>query len=139
MLERDAILRLIPHQGRMCLLDRVISWDAEGIVCETSAHRHPDHPLRHRGRLPGVSLIEPGLQAAALHGALIAKAPQLPGLVIGLREVEVRVDDAASLPAPLRVEAMLLATVPGGVRYRFTVGDVVVGEGMIAVPVGDAG
>lgn len=134
MLDRDAILQLIPHQGRMCMLDRALSWDAERIVCETSAHREPDHPLRHRGRLPGVSLIEPGLQATALHGALTAGVPQPPGLVIGLREVEVRVDDAASLPAPLTIEATLLAHAPGGFRYRFTVGDVVIGEAMIAVP-----
>ena len=37
---------LIPHQGRMCLLDAVLSCSPERIVCRASNHQAPDHPLR---------------------------------------------------------------------------------------------
>ena len=32
MLNAAEIAALIPHQGRMCLLDQVDSWDAPGII-----------------------------------------------------------------------------------------------------------
>ena len=47
MLGREAIAALIPHQGAMCLLERVIEWDKDRIVLATSTHRAPDNPLRH--------------------------------------------------------------------------------------------
>jgi len=71
MLTREHILGLIPHQGTMCLLDRVLDWSAGEIVCAASSHLAPDNPLRRDGRLGAICGIEYGLQAAALHGALV--------------------------------------------------------------------
>ena len=53
MIERDDILQLIPHQGGMCLLDRVLSWDEANIHCQSRAHVRADMPLRSNGRLRG--------------------------------------------------------------------------------------
>ena len=50
-LDRDWIAAHVPHQGRMCLLDAVLSWDASAIECSASSHRACDHPLRAHGRL----------------------------------------------------------------------------------------
>ena len=72
MLTRQQILALIPHQGMMCLLDRVAAWSAADITCGASSHLSPDNPLRRDGRLGAICGIEYGLQAAALHGASCA-------------------------------------------------------------------
>ena len=89
-LDRDAIARLVPHAGAMCLLDRALSWDAEGIACEADRHRDPANPLRRDGRLPAICGVEYALQAMALHGALLAPggaAAQPAGYLSSLRDV----------------------------------------------------
>ena len=70
MLERSAIEGLIPHSGRMCLLDRVDSWGQSSIACVSQSHHHIDNPLREGGRLNAAVLIEYGAQAAAVHARL---------------------------------------------------------------------
>jgi len=71
-LNRQWIERHIPHAGRMCLLDEVLAWDANRIVCRSSTHRHVDNPLRVNGTLGAACGIEYAAQAMAVHGALIA-------------------------------------------------------------------
>ena len=65
---------LIPHQGSMCLLERVIEW--------SDATDHPGNghaslarkPVTLEWRLQAVHLCEYGAQAMAVHGALRAQA-----------------------------------------------------------------
>ena len=85
-----AIRDLIRHSGSMCLLERVISWDAARLKATTGTHRRADNPLRRDGRLDSVHLCEYGAQAMAVHGGLLAqqqgrRAP--PGLLASLRDV----------------------------------------------------
>ncbi|MGH8327695.1 MAG: phosphotransferase, partial [Steroidobacteraceae bacterium] len=90
MLDREAIAALIPHQGAMCLLERVLEWDAEHAVLATATHRSPDNPLRSCGRLRALHLCEYGAQAMAVHGGLVARAAgsqARPALLVSLREV----------------------------------------------------
>jgi predicted hotdog family 3-hydroxylacyl-ACP dehydratase len=139
LLDRAGIARLIPHQGRMCLLDRVEAWDAGSIRCRSSAHRDPANPLRRDGRLAAVCMVEPGLQAMALHGALVAGGPQAQGFVTSLREVEIAMRFVDHLPDDfLAVEATLLAAERQGFVYTFavraTAGPVCTGQAVIIVP-----
>jgi predicted hotdog family 3-hydroxylacyl-ACP dehydratase len=76
-LDRAWIEQHIPHKGRMCLLDEVLSWDAAHIRCRSTSHRAPDNPLRAHGRLGAACGIEYGAQAMAVHGALIAASAPL--------------------------------------------------------------
>jgi predicted hotdog family 3-hydroxylacyl-ACP dehydratase len=71
--DRAWIERRIPHQGRMCLLDAVLDWSADRIVCSSSGHRAADHPLRAHGRLGIACGIELAAQTMAVHGALLAE------------------------------------------------------------------
>jgi predicted hotdog family 3-hydroxylacyl-ACP dehydratase len=73
-MNRAFIEARIPHQGRMCLLDEVIDWDARHIRCRTATHRAPDNPLRSRDRLGAACGIEYAAQTMALHGALVGGA-----------------------------------------------------------------
>ena len=90
MLDRAAILRLIPHAGAMCLLDSAQSWDDAEISCISTRYAQPDNPLRRADSTLGSScLIEIASQAMALHGRLYATddAPPRPGFLVSLRDV----------------------------------------------------
>lgn len=73
-LQQCDIARRIPHQGSMCLLDRVTAWDSQQIRCEAGSHRAADNPLRAFGRLGSACGVEYAAQAMAVHGALMAEA-----------------------------------------------------------------
>jgi predicted hotdog family 3-hydroxylacyl-ACP dehydratase len=120
MLTRRDILGLIPHQDAMCLLDEVVSWTDTTITCRSQSHLAPTNPLRRDGELHAVGGIEYGLQAAALHGALVANRPQPAGYLAALRSVEIMVQrlDDANL-GTLLVTAELELRQPSGLIYGF--------------------
>ena len=140
MLTRPEIAALVPHAGAMCLLDRVLSWDAESILCAARSHLDPQNPLRRAGRLAAVCGLEYGLQAAALHGALRDGRPQLAGYVAALRDVALhvsRLDDPAY--GELRVAAALEQAESAGLLYAVRVdaehgASLVTGRAVIALP-----
>lgn len=105
----------------MVMVDAVDSYDAAAIRCRTTRHLDPANPLRHAGRLPALAGIEFCLQAAALHGGLLAGAAQRPGYVASLRAVTLHIDrlDDPALPL-LIVEAMREAQEPSGMSYALT-------------------
>jgi predicted hotdog family 3-hydroxylacyl-ACP dehydratase len=80
-LDRQWIEQHIPHKGRMCLLDEVLSWDAAHIRCRSASHRAADNPLRAHGRLGAACGIEYAAQAMAVHGALVAASAPLASTV----------------------------------------------------------
>lgn len=125
MSDADAIgiAALIPHAGAMVLLDRVEAWDADGIVCRARSHLDAANPLRREGRLSACCGLEYALQAAALHGALVAGGvAQRAGFVAALRGVALRVErlDMASF-GELRVAARLERQEAGGIIYALAV------------------
>ncbi len=114
---------LMPHAGAMVLLDQVVHWDGDGIVCRARSHLDPANPLRHAGRLAALCGIEYALQAAALHGGLVAGGTaQRAGYAASLRGVTLladRLDDPAL--GALEVAARLEAQERFGMVYSFTV------------------
>ncbi|MCW8086855.1 phosphotransferase [Sabulicella glaciei] len=119
--DAEAVARLVPHAGAMCLLDRVLHWEEARILCETARHRDPTHPLRRDGMLPSVCGVEFALQAMALHGALGQGAAQRRGFVSSLRDVALHVPRLDEVPGPLAVEAEALVAEASGFIYRFAV------------------
>ncbi len=104
-LDRAFIEAHIPHQGGMCLLDEVLSWDSRHIRCRSASHRRAGNPLRVHGHLGIACGIEYVAQAMALHGAIGAeraagrKARAEVGFLAGLRDVRMhalRLDDIES-------------------------------------------
>lgn len=121
---RDELAALIPHQGSMCLNDRVLAWDDDQVRLATASHRSPDNPLRRGGRVRALHLAEYGAQAMAVHGGLVARAAgtrAAPGLLVSLRAVELHCDDVHSLPGELEVEATKIAVTPESRQYEFVV------------------
>ncbi len=115
---------LIPHQGSMCLLERVVEWDDRRVVLETASHRSPTNPLRVNGRLRAVNLCEYGAQAMAVHGGLrgtVTGVQPKPGMLVSLRSVQFGRDYVEDLPGDLRVEAECLQADAASLQYRFRV------------------
>src|SRR5213083_1124199 len=108
----------------MCLLDSVIEWDDQSIICISNTHREPANPLRREGQLSAVHAFEYGAQAAAVHGGLRARAAGMtapPGYLAALRDAHLhvaRLDDAAS---PLQVRAQRLFGDAGNTIYQCAV------------------
>ncbi len=138
MIDRDAILAMIPHQGGMCLLDAVLAWDATTLHARSDRHRDPAHPLRRDGRLSALHLCEYGAQARAVHGGLRAAASggrARPGLLVSLRAVELHCERLDDLPGPLDVRITLLMDGADGWQAQFHIhhDDRLLAEGRAAV------
>lgn len=116
-----AIAALVPHQGAMCLLDRVEACDASGIVCTATSHRDPAHPLRRGAMLPAVCGLEYALQAMALHGALTAGAAQGVGFLAALSRVALGAERLDDVGGDLRITATALAQESRGFIYGFEI------------------
>jgi predicted hotdog family 3-hydroxylacyl-ACP dehydratase len=138
MLAAGEIAGLIPHAGRMCLLARVDAWDERTIRCAASSHVEADHPLRSASGLLASAAIEYAAQAAAVHGALKARAAgraPAPGFLASARGVRLhrlRLDDLAG---ELAVDVEHLAGDDRQLLYAFTVRHAggPVAEGRLAV------
>jgi len=113
---------LIPHAGAMCLLDDVAAWDATTIHARSASHLRVDNPLRSDGRLRALHLCEYGAQAMAVHGGLLARAAgstAMPGYLVSLRDVDLRVARVDDLDGLLDVHAQRLLGGDGSWQYAF--------------------
>jgi predicted hotdog family 3-hydroxylacyl-ACP dehydratase len=122
-LDRAWIESHIPHQGRMCLLDEVLSWDAARIRCRATSHRAPDNPLRAHGRLGAACGVEYAAQAMAIHGAIMAQAAGTrarAGLLTSVRNLVLRVTRLDDLATDLIASAARLAGDEDGTLYEFS-------------------
>ena len=133
-----AVASLVPHQGSMCLLERVIEWDDQHVVLATATHRSLENPLRSNGRLRALALCEYGAQAMAAHGGLrgsVTGVKPKPGMLVSLRAVRFGREYVDDLPGDLRVEAECLQADAASLQYRFRVthGQEMLAEGRAAV------
>ena len=122
MIDRDQILRMIPHAGAMCLLDAVLHWDSGSVHCLSRRYRDRDNPMRRDdGTLGAASGVEIAAQAMAVHGRLIAQSDAAPvrGYLVSLRDVRLRTRHLDAGHEPLRIDAERLMGDLDGATYRF--------------------
>ena len=120
-IDKAEIRTLIPHAGTMCLLDNVIDWDDESIVCITNTHRDVTNPLRRDGRLSALHALEYGAQAAAIHGGLRARAAGTTApacYLAALRDGRLHIDRLDDIASPLEVRAQRLFGDAGNTIYQ---------------------
>ncbi len=122
-LARADIAARLPHQGRMCLLDRVESWAALHIHCSATNHHDADHPLRSASGLLAPTAIEYAAQAMAVHAALTADdaAPPRPGYIASVRNVRLLAPRLDLAPGALHIRAQRLAADGKVAAYQFSV------------------
>jgi predicted hotdog family 3-hydroxylacyl-ACP dehydratase len=129
VLQHGDIAMRIPHQGAMCLLDRVTAWDGSQIFCEAVSHGASDNPLRAYGRLGAACGVEYAAQAMAVHGALIAEAgaasakaaPESKvGYLVSVRGVTLHVERLDDLGGALAIHAERVTGDAASILYSFT-------------------
>lgn len=87
---REQIVAAIPHRPPMLLLDEIIEWEQERIVCTKTFQpdewffrgHYPEFPL-----VPGVLLCEAAMQAGAV---LLSKHPKGEGMPVAGRLSDVK-------------------------------------------------
>jgi 3-hydroxyacyl-[acyl-carrier-protein] dehydratase len=89
-MSREQILAAIPHRPPMLLLDDIVEWEPERIVCKKTFQadewffqgHYPEFPL-----VPGVLLCEAAMQAGAV---LLSKLLQREGVPVAGRLNDVK-------------------------------------------------
>jgi predicted hotdog family 3-hydroxylacyl-ACP dehydratase len=150
IMNHDDICARLPHAGRMCLLERLESWDGDSITCIAASHRDADNPLRRGGRLHVVAGVEYAAQAMALHGNLLSATtamdggsaereavsegslihwtnagavfrPPAMGYLASVRDLKLELEDLATVAEDLRVTARRLSGDASGFIYEFEI------------------
>lgn len=123
MIDRARIAALIPHAGKMCLLERVVQWDAESILCTADSHHDPQNPLAYDGQLSSACGVEYAAQAMALHGALVGANVGQPrmGYLASVRALTLDVARLDDVTAELVIEVVRIAGNGNHMSYRFTI------------------
>jgi predicted hotdog family 3-hydroxylacyl-ACP dehydratase len=105
----------------MCLLENVLEWSEQRIVCEALSHADPANPLRAGERLGAAVGVEYAAQAMAVHGALLAQSDAAPtqGYLTSVRGLSLHVDRLDDLAGPLRVTAERLSGDARLILYQF--------------------
>jgi predicted hotdog family 3-hydroxylacyl-ACP dehydratase len=114
----------IPHQYDMCLLEQVVSWDAQQIHCLAISHRSPDNPLRSRDQLSSACGIEYAAQAMAIHGALCASdasARPRSGFLISVRGTTLHTPRLDNFEHDLTIVANCIHSSADNVLYQFSI------------------
>ncbi len=119
-IKKAEIETLIPHNGKMCLIDQVDFWDIETISCSTRSHQQPDHPLRINGQLSSIHLLEYGAQTIAIHGGLLRKE-KTPGFLAAIRNAEFFIDRIDNLAFQIYINATAEIKTETGAVYEFVI------------------
>jgi predicted hotdog family 3-hydroxylacyl-ACP dehydratase len=125
--DRRWIEQHIPQRGSMCLLDEVLSWDRQHVLCRSRSHRRGDHPLRAYDRLGSACAIEYAAQAAAVHGALLAAESAASatrfGMLASARAVELAVARLDAVTGDLLVRVNYLHGDAASALYEFALSE----------------
>jgi predicted hotdog family 3-hydroxylacyl-ACP dehydratase len=137
-IDKAEIRTLIPHSGLMCLLDIVLEWNDDSIVCRSETHRDPANPLRRGGQLSALHAFEYGAQAAAVHGGLRARSAGVaapPCYLAALRDAHLHVARLDDVTSPLEIRAQRLFGDSGNTVYECSVsaGDLLLADGRVTI------
>lgn len=113
---------LIPHAGKMILIDQVRSWSTHSIHCMSSSHLKSDNPLRLQGQLSAMHLIEYGAQSMAIHGGLLS-GKSSPGFLAAVRGAHFHIDSLDFVTSSLHIIANAELKIENGAVYSFRITD----------------
>ncbi|MFK5984968.1 MAG: hypothetical protein QM479_06040 [Pseudomonadota bacterium] len=134
-LNQQDLCQLLPHSGKMCLIDKVIFWDKDTLVAQTMSHIKADNPLRQGDKISTIIGIEYAAQTMAIHSALLQKQLQKNdniqqqinrgGYLATTRNIQVLAEhiyhSKASSSQPLEISVMLLMKDTQGYTYNFEI------------------
>lgn len=115
----------IPHSGSMCLLNQVLEWDSQHIVCDAMSHSDTQNPLRAADRLGASIGVEYAAQAMAVHGALLSPSAAVPtqGYLTSIRGLRLHVDRLDDRKNAIRIHAQRILGDARLILYQFSIED----------------
>lgn len=122
LINKREICEQLPHNGAMCLLDKVISANESEMICSASSHLDPENPLRINGKLFSVAGIEYAAQAVALHGRLRdidIKLPPIIGFLASIRNLKIKCNYLDEHDDALIIKAVQNTLIDDAVIYDF--------------------
>mgnify|MGYP006433884503 FL=1 len=123
-LNQKEIEALIPHSGAMSLLNEVLKWDEDHIICLANSHRSKHNPLRNENALSSVCGVEYAAQAMAVHRALSKSDPHEephPGYLASIKNLDLMVSRLDDIVSDLVIEAKFLMRDKEFLVYQFRV------------------
>ncbi len=117
---KQDIEAIIPHSGKMCLIEQVDWWDIDNIACRTTSHRDLQNPLRLNGELSAINLLEYGAQAIAIHGGLLSKA-KIHGFLAAIRNAKIHIARIDTLDCEIIIKAKAEIKTENGAVYEFVI------------------
>ena len=120
-LDRAGIELRVPHRGAMCLLEEVLQWDEDTIVCRAISHHDPANPLRSEHGLGAIVGVEYAAQAVAVHGSLTSTSKPQKGYLAGVRDIVCAVARLDAERDELVVRATRVAAESGRLLYDFRI------------------
>ncbi|MCK5924470.1 MAG: hypothetical protein KAG10_01110 [Methylococcales bacterium] len=111
---------LVPHSGDMLLIDSVKKWSTTSITTGSYSHQKTNHPLRLKGVLSSLHLIEYGAQTIALHCGLLSGKSQ-EGFLAAVKEAHFYVDEVQDLADELQIDATIEHQATQGAVYQLKI------------------
>jgi len=128
-MSREQILAAIPHRPPMLLLDEILEWHEDRVICQKTFRpeefffqgHYPNYPL-----VPGVILCEAAMQAGAV---LLSKQPKGEGVPVAGRLNDVKFKKMIRPGDTIQLEA----TLDERMRDAFFLSGKVICDGKLAV------
>lgn len=123
-LNQKNIQALIPHSGTMSLLNKVLTWDEDQIICLANSHWDKNNPLRNECILSSVCGVEYAAQAMAVHGALCNRggmASPRVGFLASIKNLELLVSRLDDIESDLKIDAERLMKDKNFLIYQFRI------------------
>jgi predicted hotdog family 3-hydroxylacyl-ACP dehydratase len=117
---KQEIEAIIPHSGKMCLIEQVDWWDIDNISCSTNSHRDAQNPLRLNDELSAIHLLEYGAQAVAIHGGLLSKI-KIPGFLAAIRNTKLHIARIDTFDCEIVIKAKAEIKTENGAVYEFVI------------------
>lgn len=114
---------MLPHGPGMCLIDRVLQYNSDRILCEIDSHLSSNHPLRYDGKLSSIILIEYAAQASAIHAILNQQTIEQnqTGYIGLIKNIKLHARYLHDIHETLTLQSRCLLCNVGGAIYEFKV------------------
>lgn len=122
LMNHAQIVALIPHGESMCLLDEVVSWDANQLHARSNHFATSTNPLFEDEQLDSILLIEYAAQAAAIHAALLQSGlgDKRPAYIGAVKNIEL-LAAISNNHSPLDMQVECLLSSSSGAIYQAAV------------------
>lgn len=121
MLDQQQIAKMLPHAGDMCLLSKVLTWDAEQLTGLAVDLNFKNNPLLCDAELFSITGVEYAAQAVAVHAGLASGQTSGEGYLVQIKNINIHKPKLSS--EPIKVAVYKQALQPYSMIYDFKISE----------------